>query len=557
MSDAVVALQTHICIWQIACVMTCLVGCPARKHVNRSQVMPGTCEVAWLCKLTACVYVQADINSCTPDGCLAPSSNLEVPELPSASTAQPVQPTQQPPAAPKRQPSLKEWSSLQTDSPPVPVPVLSPSAAQALLSHLLQPEQLHQLLQPQAYQPHLPQSFAARTPQMVRSHMLQPDMPQSQLTELQLQISQSQMPLSWTPQCHMPRSGMPSSQPQLSQCQLSQSHMPHSQMLQSQMLQSHMPQMPLPEMPQFCMPQMPQSQLPQSRIPQKPQPQTPQSQLAHLQMQINQPLMSQCLPTTANKLVPNMLLEQRVPSQQSQEQTCCMSDLEQAQVVPVRVSDWQMHGLSDHNESAYCHASSALSQMQAIPEYPDANNSRQMHRPLVSKPVSSQHDQSKAASRAAHSSWQSASPYPQQQPPSSLQELLTSADQQLRMLRQLSIPIDSADELLSRLNNRDLGSSNTNVKVSASHAGTGPANSRPTGSDTGCKSAGSVGGVVGGPGGPSEAQMVSLLHSSIQGVAQVLRGLQAAEAAHQQQDTARRASHDKTPPAEADLPGGE
>ena len=549
----------------------------------------GTCEVVRPRKLIVRVYVQADTNSCTPDACLASTSDLEVPVLPPASTAQPVQPTKQPPAAPRRQPSLKEWSSLQTDSHLTPVPALSPPAAQALLLHLLQPEQPHQLLQPQAYQSHLPQSFAARTPQMVRSHMLQshmtqsqvlqPDMPQSQLTELQMQmqIDQSQMPPSWTPQCHMPRFGMPVSQPQLSQCQLSQPRMSLSQMLQSQMLHSHMPQMPLSEMPQFCMPQMPQScipqqpqpqtpqfcmpqmpqsQMPQSCIPQKPQPQTHQSQLAHLQMQISQPQTSQCLPTTANKSVTDLLSEQCVPSQQLQEQAPFMSDLEQAQVVPVHVSEWQMHGLSDHNESAYCHASSALSQMQAIPEYPDANN-RQMHRPLVSTPVSSQLDQSKAASRPAQSVWQSGSPYPQEQPPSSLQELLTSADQQLRILRQLSVPIDSADELLSRLKNRDSGSINTNVKVSASHAGTGPANSRPTGSHTGCKSAGSVGGVVGRPVSPSEAQMVSLLQSSIQGVAQVLRGLQAAEAAHQQQDSGRRASHDKKPPSEADLPEGE
>lgn len=194
--------------------------------------------------------------------------------------------------------------------------------------------------------------------------------------------------------------------------------------------------------------------------------------------------------------------------------------------------------------------------MQAVPEYPHADKVRQMHRHLDSKPVPSQLDQSKAASKPAQSRRQSASPYPPELPPSSLQELLTSADQQLRLLRHMSVPIDSPDELLSRLINRDLGSNNMNMKGSASHAGTGTANSSPTGSHTGCIQSDNVGVVLGSPVGPSEAQMVSLLQSSIQGVAQVLRGLQAAEAAHQQQDAARRASLNKTLAAEADLYDG-
>ena len=151
--------------------------------------------------------------------------------------------------------------------------------------------------------------------------------------------------------------------------------------------------------------------------------------------------------------------------------------------------------------------------------------------------------------------WQPKSP--PKQPSSSLQELRTSADQQLLLLRQLSVPVHTADELLSRLNGKHSGSINTDVKGSATHPGTGTANSRPTGSHTGCKPPDIVGSVLDMPVGPNDAQMVSLLRSSIEGVVHVLEGLQAAETAQQQRDTARRVSLKKTPPAEADLSEGE
>ena len=366
------------------------------------------------------MYVQADINSCTPDGCLASTSDLEVPVLPSASTAPPVQPTQQPPAAPRRQPSLQEWASLQIDSPPVPS--LSPSAAQ---SHLLQSEQLHQLQKPQAYQPHLLQSCTPCVPQIAwfhntQSQVVQSDMSQSQFSELQMQINQSQKPLSCMPQCQVPYSCVPWSQSQLSQSQMPRSQMPQScmpQMSQSQMPQICMPQMLMPQMfqiqkpqsqmpwsqtPQSSMPQMPQSQMsqfsmpqsckpqscmPQVCMPQLPLSQMPQSQLAHLQMQIHQSQRSQCLTTTASNSVSDTVSNTCDLSQQLHKRTLLMSDREQVQVAPVHKSVDQMHRLSDHNESAYF-------------------NSRHRHGRLVPSYVS----QKKAASKPAQSTWQSASP---------------------------------------------------------------------------------------------------------------------------------------------------
>lgn len=70
---------------------------------------------------------------------------------------------------------------------------------------------------------------------------------------------------------------------------------------------------------------------------------------AYLQMQTNHP---EYRTTTAGTLVPDMVSEKCIPSQQLQEQTLFVSNLEQAQVVPVHACDRQMHGLSDQDESA-------------------------------------------------------------------------------------------------------------------------------------------------------------------------------------------------------------
>ena len=88
------------------------------------------------------------------------------------------------------------------------------------------------------------------------------------------------------------------------------------------------PQLPQPQVSQCQVSQFqkPWSEMPHSRMPQMPQPHTPQSQLDHLLMQLDQPQMSQRLPTTASKLVPVMLPEKCVPFQQLQEQTPPMSD---------------------------------------------------------------------------------------------------------------------------------------------------------------------------------------------------------------------------------------
>ena len=338
-----------------------------------------------------------------------------------------------------------------------------------------------------------------------QSQLFQPKMPRFQMPQSQMpQMFQVQKPQSQMPRSQMPRSQMPqmpqAQLPQFSMPQMPQSQTPHSQMPQSQKTQSQMPQscqppfcmpqLPLSQMPQSCMPQMPQAQMPQFSMPQMPQSckspfcmpqfcmpqsplsQMPQSQLAHYQMQIHQSQLSQCLPTTASNLISDMVSNKCGPSQQLHKRTLLMSDWEQVQVAPVHASVDQMHRLSDHNESAYF-------------------KSRHRHDRLVPSYVS----QSKAASKPAQSAWQSVSPYPSEEPPS-LQELPPSADQQLLILRYLTVPIHSPDELLSRLKSRVSECSSTDHKGSTADAGTDTASSKAMGRHTGCKLAGTVDSVL-------------------------------------------------------------
>ena len=121
----------------------------------------------------------------------------------------------------------------------------------------------------------------------------------------------------------------------------------------------------------------------------------------------------------------------------------------------------------------------------------------------------------------------------------SLQELIVTADQQLVMLCQLSAPIQSADDLLCRLNS--MGSGSLSAEQVAESRDVGRGSSAQTGwldSHTG----------------PNEAQMVQLLQSSIEKVAELLQGLPTPESGRQKQDLARAAPPLMAQPAHLCLP---
>ena len=108
-----------------------------------------------------------------------------------------------------------------------------------------------------------------------------------------------------------------------------------------------------------------------------------------------------------------------------------------------------------------------------------------------------------------------------------LQELFATADQQLMMLCQLSAPIQSADDLLFRLNS--MGSDGINAEQVAKSKDVGSGSSA-------CQ------GHVDSHSAPSEAQMVQLLQSSAKDIAELLQTLSAPENVCQKQDLARAAS---------------
>jgi len=145
----------------------------------------------------------------------------------------------------------------------------------------------------------------------------------------------------------------------------------------------------------------------------------------------------------------------------------------------------------------------------------------------------------------------------------SLQELFVSADQQLMMLCQLSAPIQSADDLLFRLNSmgsdsissEEVAESKDDLLFRLNNMGSDSINAEQVAEskDVG-RGSSAFTGHVDSHSAPTEAQMVELLQSSAKDVAELLQRLSAPGSGCQKQNLARAASLLIAQPAQPCLP---
>jgi len=344
--------------------------------------------------------------------------------------------------------------------------------------------------------------------QLLQRHMTQPQVVHPQQLHLQLpQLSQRQM----------------------TQLHISQPQGCHSQWPQTQMLQSHAQTLQ-------CQLQMLQSQT-----------QTPQTYAQMLQSQTQTPqIYAQMLQSHMHDIeqthescrtLPNMTLTggQVVPSQRLQQLLALMSVPDQGQgqyeLAPY-ASASQGPFVADQSGTGFLYTSSHPPQL--VTTHPHVDAAGQLQCQAFAQPPTLILDQHESACQPA---------YPPQQSKTVdshfLQELFATADQQLMMLCQLSAPIQSADDLLTRLNS--MGSDGINAEQVAESKDVGSGSSA-------CQ------GHVDSHSAPSEAQMVQLLQSSAKDIAELLQTLSAPENVCQKQDLARAASLLMAQPVQPCLP---
>jgi len=247
--------------------------------------------------------------------------------------------------------------------------------------------------------------------QLLQRHMTQPQMVHPQQLHLQLpQMSQHQI-----------------SQPRMSQPQGCQSHLSQTQMLQShaQTLQ--------------CQTQMLQSQT-----------QTPQAYAEMLQSHMHDAEQTH----ESCRAVPDMTPRQSVPSQQLQQLLALMSVPDQgrgeSELLPY-ASASQGPWVTDQCVPGFLHTSSHPPQL--VISHPHVGADEQLQSQVFAQPIPLTLDQHESACQSAQSLQQSNTVDGR-----SVQELFVTADQQLMMLCQLPGPIQSADDLLYRLNSMGSGS---------------------------------------------------------------------------------------------------
>jgi len=462
-----------------------------------------------------------------------------MPLLPFPPYAPTLQTSKQPPKAPRRQAAARMWSAAPNASPLVPGRGMPQATTQ-----MLQSQQLHaQLLQRHMTQPQVvhPQQLHLQLPQlsqrqMTQLHISQPQgchsqWPQTQMLQSHAQTLQCQLQMlqsqTQTPQAYaqmlQSQTQTPQTYAQMLQSQ-TQTPQTYAQMLQSQT-----------QTPQTCA-QMLQSQT-----------QTPQTYAQMLQSQTQTPqIYAQMLQSHMHDIeqthescrtLPNMTLTggQVVPSQRLQQLLALMSVPDQGQgqyeLAPY-ASASQGPFVADQSGTGFLYTSSHPPQL--VTTHPHVDAAGQLQCQAFAQPPTLILDQHESACQPA---------YPPQQSKTVdshfLQELFATADQQLMMLCQLSAPIQSADDLLTRLNS--MGSDGINAEQVAESKDVGSGSSA-------CQ------GHVDSHSAPSEAQMVQLLQSSAKDIAELLQTLSAPENVCQKQDLARAASLLMAQPVQPCLP---
>ncbi len=390
------------------------------------------------------------------------------------------------------------------------------------------------------------------TTQMLQSQQLRAQLLQRHMT----QIAHPQQLHLQLPQLSQRRM----TQPRISQPQGCRSHWSQTQMLQShaQMLQ--------------CQPQMLQSQT-----------QTPQTYAQMLQSQTQKPeaytemLQSQtCAPQADAQMlqshmhdaeqtyescraVPNTtpIGGQGMPSQQLQQLLALMSDLGQSksEIMP-HASASQGPWVADQCVPGFLHTSSYTPQL--VTTYPHMDAAGQLQSQAFAQPPPVILDQHEPTCWSAHPLQRSKAV-----DSCSLQELFVTADQQLLMLCQLSAPIQSADDLLFRLNSMASGSISSEevaeskddllFRLNSMDSDSINAEQVAESKDVG-RGSSACQGHVDSHSAPTEAQMVELLQSSAQDVAELLQRLSAPGSACHKQNLARAASLLMAQPAQPCLP---
>ena len=297
--------------------------------------------------------------------------------------------------------------------------------------------------------------------QLLQRHMTQPQTVYPQQLHLQLsQMSQHQM-----------------TQPRISQPQGCPSHWSQTQILQSQAQTLQ------------CQPQMLQSQT---------QPPWAYAQMLLSHMHEAEQTYESC------RAVLNTIPRQSMPSQKLQQLLALMSVPDQGQGQSEHVpgaSANQGPWATDQCGTGFLHKSSRPPQLVTTRPHLDA--AWQLQTQVFAQPPPLALDQHGSACQSAQSLQQS-----QTVDSRSLQELIVNADQQLMMTRQLSGPIQSADDLLFRLNSMGPGSIIAEQVAESKDVGRGSS---------------AFTGHLDSHNGPSDFQMVQLLQSSTKEVAELLQ----------------------------------
>ena len=364
--------------------------------------------------------------------------------------------------------------------------------AQMLQSQTQTPQTCAQMLQSQTQ---TPQAYA----QMLQSQTQTPQ------TYAQMLQSQTQTPQTYA-QMLQSQTQTPQTYAQMLQSQ-TQTPQTCAQMLQSQ---TQTPQT-YAQMLQF------QTQTPQTYAQMlQSQTQTPQTCAQMLQSQTQTPqtyaqmLQSHMHYIESCRTLPNMTQTggQVVPSQRLQQLLALMSVPDQGQgqyeLAPY-ASARQGPFVADQSGTGFLYTSSHPPQL--VTPHPHVDAAGQLQCQAFAQPPTLILDQHESACQPAHPPQQSKTVDSH-----FLQELFATADQQLMMLCQLSAPIQSADDLLFRLNS--MGSDGINAEQVAKSKDVGSGSSA-------CQ------GHVDSHSAPSEAQMVQLLQSSAKDIAELLQTLSA------------------------------
>ena len=276
------------------------------------------------------------------------------------------------------------------------------------------------------------------------------------------------------------------------------------------------------------------------------QTQTPQTYTQRLQSQTRTPqAYAQMLQShmhdveqtyESSRAVPNMtpVGGQGVPSQQLQQLLALMSVPDQGQskseLMP-HASASQGAWVVDQCLPGFLHTFTHPPQL--VTTYPHENVAQQLQSQAFTQPPPLILDRHESTCQSAHCSQQSKTV-----DSCCLQELIEAADQQLMMLCQLSAPIQSADDLLLRLNSMGCESISSEEVAESNDVGRGT---------SACQSHVDSHG-------PCDAQMVQLLQSSTEDIVELLQRLSAPESDCQQQSLTRAASLLMAQPAHPCLP---